>query len=421
MASNLLIIMKYSTKALYISATGRNVGKTFVSLGLLTNLSQHFNRIGYMKPIGHRYVETDIGNISEDALLVKDITEAVGELADMSPVIIEPGLTQDFIAGRVCGPFMSKIVESYKRIANHSDLVIIEGSGHAGVGSVLDTSNADIAKTLAADVILVVDGGLGRTIDLVMLNKTLFEVQGCRVIGVVANKILAEKYEKITKALRQGLHRKGIKLLGAIPYQTFLSSPTLGYLADELHAEVILAGETIHKPLENVIIADSDVSNFLKNIVNTTVNTLAIIDSSRIDLLLAAAATSFAHQSNHLSFIIADSVSLSSEVQEILKETPVSILGVKQTTYELTKRLHDLTVKLVETDKQRLDGAVELVGKYVSSDRVKDEIFSIKGRPSSRKRYWLRIQWLAGSLATVVKRIFHQIGKLFFYKFRHKE
>lgn len=362
-----------------------------------------------MKPIGHRYVETEIGNISSDALLVKDITDAVGDLRDMSPVIIEPGLTQDFIAGRVSGPFMSKIVDSYDRIDKQSDLVIIEGSGHAGVGSVLEASNADVAKTIGANVIIVVDGGVGRTIDRVTLNKTLFEAQGCRVIGVIANKILTEKYDKVAQVLKQGFHRKGTKLLGAIPYQTFLSSPTLKYLINELHAEVIFEGKSINKPIANVIVADSDVTKFIQILDNTLENTLAIVDSTRVDLLLAAVAVSLAHNKNHLSFLITGSQSLPQEVKEILSAAPISVLGVEQPTYDLTKKLHDLTVKLVETDKQRLDGVFELVGKYVHLDDLKNEIISIRGRPSTIKRFWLRIQWLFGRIVSSTKRIFISI------------
>ena len=44
-------------------------------------------------------------------------------------------------------------------------ITICEGTGHAGVGSVVGAGNARVAAELGADVVLVANGGLGRAFD----------------------------------------------------------------------------------------------------------------------------------------------------------------------------------------------------------------------------------------------------------------
>ena len=43
-------------KKIFIAATMQNDGKTTVSLGLIAALKKRFERIGFIKPIGQRYL-----------------------------------------------------------------------------------------------------------------------------------------------------------------------------------------------------------------------------------------------------------------------------------------------------------------------------------------------------------------------------
>ena len=94
--------------------------------------------------------------------------------------------------------------------------MLIEGTGHAGVGSVFDLSNAAVAKLLGAQVIIVTCGGIGRPIDEVMLNKAVFDSYGVDLLGVIINKVSPEKTEKISRFVRLGFQKKGIEVFGII-------------------------------------------------------------------------------------------------------------------------------------------------------------------------------------------------------------
>ena len=125
--------------------------------------------------------------------------------------------------------------------------MLCEGSGHAGVGSVFDLSNAQVAKILGCKVIIVTQGGIGKPIDEVALNQALFEKEGVEIIGVMLNKVLPDKVDYVTDFARRGLKRKGLELLGVLPYEQILGNPSVDLIREELHAELLnTAGHAEH-------------------------------------------------------------------------------------------------------------------------------------------------------------------------------
>ena len=51
--------MNTSTPRVFIAATRQNDGKTTTSLGLIAALQKNFPRVGYIKPVGQRFVEIE--------------------------------------------------------------------------------------------------------------------------------------------------------------------------------------------------------------------------------------------------------------------------------------------------------------------------------------------------------------------------
>ncbi len=53
-------------KKVFIAATQQNDGKTTVALGLVCHFQRRFKRVGFIKPIGQRYLEEEGMKIDED-------------------------------------------------------------------------------------------------------------------------------------------------------------------------------------------------------------------------------------------------------------------------------------------------------------------------------------------------------------------
>src|ERR1700685_4529328 len=219
--------MNTSTPRVFIAATRQNDGKTTVSLGLIAALQKRFPRVGYIKPVGQRFVEIEDEKIDEDTVLMDAVYRLDCPLVDMSPIAVEPDFTRKYLQAANNEALVKKIQKAFDRVSWEKDFVLCEGSGHAGVGAVFDLSNAQVAKILGAKVIIVSQGGIGKPIDEVYLNQAVFEREGVVVIGVILNKVTPDKIDYITDFARRGFRRKGLDLLGVLPHRRILSSPTI--------------------------------------------------------------------------------------------------------------------------------------------------------------------------------------------------
>src|SRR6202451_2393307 len=231
--------MNTSTPRVFIAATRQNDGKTTVSLGLIAALQKRFPRVGYIKPVGQRFVEIEDEKIDEDTVLMDAVYRLDCPLVDMSPIAVAPDFTRTSLVAANNDALVKKIQKAFDRVSWERDFVLCEGSGHAGVGSVFDLSNARVAKILGAKVIIVSQGGIGKPIYQIAVNQALCEKEKVEIIGVILNKVLGEKMEFITEFARRGLKRKGLELLGVIPHQQVLSNPTIDLIREELGATML--------------------------------------------------------------------------------------------------------------------------------------------------------------------------------------
>ncbi|CBJ30346.1 conserved unknown protein [Ectocarpus siliculosus] len=117
---------------------------------------------------------------------------------DMSPVLIPAGYTRDYIDGKItAGDQLKDVHTAFQNVMDESDVVVLEGTGHTAVGSVVDLNNAQVAKALNADMILVANGGLGSAYDELELNRGICEKYGIKVRGVVLNKVVPGKLQMV--------------------------------------------------------------------------------------------------------------------------------------------------------------------------------------------------------------------------------
>src|ERR1051325_8905879 len=335
--------MNTETPRVFIAATRQNDGKTTTSLGLLAALQRIHGRIGYIKPVGQRFVEIEERSIDEDTVLMDAVYRLNCPLVDMSPIAVEPDFTRKYLESANNDALVKKIKRAFDRVAGEKDFVLCEGSGHAGVGSVFDLSNAQVAKILGAKVIIVTQGGIGKPIDEVCLNQALFEKEGVEIIGVIVNKVLDTKVGSVTDFVRRGLKRKGLDLLGVIPHQRILSNPTMELIRDELKAEVLNKPEKLHGLVDDVVVGAMGAHNamdFFKPGV------LLITPGDREDIVLAACTSLDAQNEKRMAgIVLTGNLRPAAGILKIIHAMPIPILLAKQDSYAVASKVHELTVK----------------------------------------------------------------------------
>ncbi|MBN1622022.1 MAG: AAA family ATPase [Endomicrobiales bacterium] len=360
-------------KKLFIAATGSNVGKTSIALGLMYLLRKKYKRVGFIKPVSQRFVEVSKNKVGEDARLMKECFKLNYQLSDMNPVVVEKGLTTKHINGEIKISLENRIQHAYKQIEKDADLVLIEGSGHAGVGSVMGMSNAHVARMLDAKVILVCEGGIGRAVDKMSLDKALFEQKGCQIAGVVVNKVLQTKYQKISGLLKKWFNKNKIPLCGILPYSSCLSVPSLFTIAKEIKAVVENGEKYLEQNVEKIIVGAMQPDTLLDILKSIDQKILLIASSDRVDILTAV--LSKCHANNNIAgILLSGNRELPESIKDILKIVNMPILRADKDVYELASQVHELTTKITIRDTNKIKTLYELVEEYMDIDAINESL-----------------------------------------------
>jgi BioD-like phosphotransacetylase family protein len=360
--------MNAVTPRVFIAATRQNDGKTTTSLGLLAALQKYYPRIGYIKPVGQRFVEIAEQKIDEDTVLMDQVYKLNCPLVDMSPIAVEPDFTRRYLEAANYDALVRKIQKAFDRVAWEKEFVLCEGSGHAGVGSVFDLSNARVAKLLQAKVIIVTQGGIGKPIDEVALNQALFQKEGVEIIGVILNKVVQGKVDYVSDFARRGLKRHGLDLLGVIPHRRILTSPTMELIRDELKAESLNNAGNLRNLVEDVVLGAMGVHNtmgFFKRGV------LIITPGDREDIILAAATTQVGKGPDALAgIVLTGDLKPNPNVLKVIRDMPFPVLLANASSYEVASTVHDIIVKTRPSDVEKIAVIRDLIAENVDVKRI---------------------------------------------------
>lgn len=358
----------------YIGATRQNDGKTITCLGLVSALKKRLGKVGYIKPVGQRYVEIDGAKIDEDAVLIKNALELDGDIGDMSPIAIPRHFTENYIDSPDREALIGSVKTSFERVREGRNIVVVEGTGHAGVGSVFDMSNGDVAALLGCKVIIISSGGVGKPIDEIMLNKAMFDACGVPILGAVINKVDEAKYDKIKSYVGRGLQRKGIELLGVMPYRPVLSSPTIEQLVEDIGGRLLSGHRGLRNVVEKMVIGAMPPHQAIDYF---TRGTLLITPGTREDLVLAALSSCLlgtGHAPCIAGIILTGGTPPQPTIMDLVEKTAIPIISVEEDTFTVASKIAKLIVKIRPGDFEKIRAAETIVEDFVDVDRIVEKL-----------------------------------------------
>lgn len=360
------------TPRVFIAATEKDVGKTTTSLGLYSALSPRFHRIGFIKPVGQRFIEVHGYRVDEDSVLIQSVFNTAIPIEHMSPIAVVGDFTRRQIEKSDFTNLTAQIRNSFDRASWEKDFTIIEGSGHAGVGSVFGLSNARVARELASKVVLVTPGGIGRPIDEAALNKAVFDAQGVEVVGVIMNKVDPDKIERVAATARKGFKRIGLELLGIMPTMHFLAEPSLAQIADTIDGRFYCNEKFADNLAADVVIGAVSSGNILRKL---SAGTLLIVPGDREDIVLAAASDAIEKSSLKLcGLILSDDLKPHATLLGMLKRTDLPVVFSPIDCYEIARRINSLTVKIQPANTGKIETIRNLVADHVDIPRLLEKI-----------------------------------------------
>ena len=359
-----------STKRIFIAATRMNDGKTTTSLGLYSALNDGEKKIGYIKPVGQRFVDVNGEKIDEDSFLLTETFDVSVPIQAMSPIVVDKDFTKNYLddSASIYPKIVNRLCRSFDRAAYEKDYIIIEGTGHAGVGSVFDLSNAEVANILNAKVIIVASGGIGRPIDEIALNQALFEKAGADIIGVIINKVQSDKLDFIKHYCGQALKKMNLKLLGVIPENAKLSEPSLSQIIHEIRGECLNTTNNIQsKKIKKVVIG---AKTGLSTIDDIEEGTLIITSGDREDIIQPCIKSNKASMLSGI--ILTNAITPNDATLEDIQTSEIPFILSNDSSYSVISRMNKMNIKTQPHDVDKISIIKEILKSNIDLKEIEE-------------------------------------------------
>ncbi|MBS0622969.1 MAG: AAA family ATPase [Verrucomicrobia bacterium] len=356
--------------SIFIAATAQHVGKTTLCLGILSGLFKRFEKVGFIKPIGQRHVEVSEGqHVDKDAVLFRERFNLDIPYSDMSPVLVPTGFTRDYLDGKIEYTLLKqRICESFERVRRQHHFTVVEGTGHAGVGSIIDLNNADVAAALGLEVVLVSTGGLGSAFDQLALNWELLKSRGVKVRGIILNKVLPEKIPMVLEYIPKALKKWDVPLLGCIPYSELLQAPTMRDY-ELLFGVSLIAGE-MHR-YRHFLNERFVATTAQQGLHSAKRSELIITHSSRDDIIHATIEDELRSREERSEgdlergMILTGHIPPSHAMIEAIKRAQIPVLYVPLSSYKALQMIAGFTAKIRREDICKVEKAIHLVEEHI--------------------------------------------------------
>lgn len=364
--------------SIYVAATSQHVGKTTSTLGLVHTLKEHGVNVGYCKPVGQMYVDIKGQRIDKDAALFAQFMNFEVKPEIHSPIILGHGDTVDYLDNPQSFDLPGKLRYAEEVLNSQHDIVVYEGTGHPGVGSVADVSNSVVAQMVQAGVIMIVEAGIGSTIDKLDLNLAAFEQRNIPVIGVIINKTRMEKMEKVRHYVSKKMGQRGVRVLGVLPYEEELGLPLMETIRKAVRGEVLYNEDQFDNRVKDIIagsLVDLDTRRRLKN-------QLLVVSVNRFDeawrKVRQVADTNGLQEPILSGILLTGKGSIKDEYISYIQHYKIPVIRAFIDTYEAVIKISQIEVKINTRTPWKVQKAVDLFHQYVDLTPILDRIDKLK-------------------------------------------
>lgn len=206
-------------KSVFITATGTDVGKTYVSALLVKKMRDLGYNCGYYKPALSGAIKQVDGS-----LLPGDCDYVLKTAGlDINPMncltyCFEEALSPHLAAARQSVKIsVEKIQADFRKHKEQYEYLIVEGAGGITCPFGMDDEPLllpDVIKALGLDIVIVADGGLG-TINSVLLTVSYAQAHSLNILGIILNNYDENNFMHVDNKI-QIERLTGVKVLATV-------------------------------------------------------------------------------------------------------------------------------------------------------------------------------------------------------------
>src|SRR4051812_13929666 len=320
------------TKTIFIAAAEPYSGKSLITLGLINMLLGKAKKIGYFKPIinesnGKKEVHIDTVLTHFSLPVVYDDSYAFTRREVLQRIESDSQ-----------GEVLNTIISKYKKLEEHYDFTVMEGSDFVGEGTAFEFEyNILIAKNLGAPVVIVISGENKTTAQVINFAINVwrnFESREVQVLSLVINKVSPEQERDVRELLSTQLPKDII--LAVIPLDKNLLSPTMKEINEQLNGRLLFGEQQLSNQVDHFVVGAMQLPHFLSYLKE---NVLIVTPGDRGDIIIGALQANLSASYPRVAGIVLTAGTLPEEpMMRLIEGSPtiIPIIAVETGTFETT-------------------------------------------------------------------------------------
>jgi len=363
------------SKAIYVTSSESNSGKSVVTLGLMNLLLGKISKIAYFRPVIREndvhlqdtYIQTMLTHFGIDTPYNDCFAFTYNEF-----LRYRSENNNSFL--------IDTIINKYKKLEDAYDFVLVDGMDFEGEGASFEfSSNVEIAKNLSIPMILV-SKAEGYTPDEITRN-ILATLQFLRnhdvpLLAVIANKTnpadVAELHVMFSRHLPKHL------LSSVIPVINELRSPTMKEIAEAINGKLLFGQNYLSNQVDHFIVGAMQLSNCLTHLEE---NTLIVTPGDRGDIIVAMIQANLSKNYPKVAgIILSGGLAPEEPIVKLVEglETVVPIAQVQTGTFETVNNVASVKSRIYADNHFKIDLAINTFEKNMDTAALMDKIVTSK-------------------------------------------
>lgn len=370
------------------------VGITSVSLGTLRALERNGVGVSFFKPVAESVKNEK--NFERSNEILRNASNL--KVPDSYPMHI----AESMISRGDLSDLLENILARFREGVSDADVAIVEGLVPNAENQYATQLNYQIAKTLDAEIVLVVCPNLDSTQQLkdrLELAMAAFGgVESGRVVGCIVNKVGAPSHvpdtpgADITGVFEQPKARRGnleilalfgkspLPIIGCIPWNADLVAPRAKDLADHFGAEIINYGELDTRRLHSITFCSRSLSNM---IYRFEPGAMLVTSGDRPDVIVAACLAAM----NGVKIgclLLTGGYYIEPMVRKLCgpaMETGLPVILINTNTWQTALQLQSFNSETPTDDLERIERVQDFIAGHLDNHWVES-----LGRDSNRPR-----------------------------------
>ncbi|MBY7810377.1 phosphate acetyltransferase [Vibrio fluvialis] len=354
------------------------VGLTSVSMGLLRAMERKGVSVSFYKPIAQPRSGGDQPDLTS-TIVGRNSDMKIGEPMSMSSA-------ENLIGSEKMDVLLETVVERYNQI-NTAEVTLVEGLVPTRKHPFANQVNAEIAKTLGAEIVFVATPGTDNPTQL----KERIEVacsnfggtKNKNISGVIINKLnapvdeagrtrpdLSEIFDDADGAkqanveVMQIFNTSPIRVLGCVPWNVDLIATRAIDMAKHLNAEVINQGDINTRRIKSITFCARSIPHMIEHF---RPGSLLVTSADRPDVIVAASLAAM-NGVEIGAVLLTGGYDIPKEIVSLCKpafDTGLPIFKAQGNTWQTSLNLQSFSLEVPADDRERIEFVCDHVASHI--------------------------------------------------------